>query len=322
VVNKKINEAKYVKKIKAEAKKVSGENKDLYEEYMVSHNVCPICEKVSIVHSGNDTYCSICGTIFNDVEFYQSHGNEFDEDRNRKEIYTPPSTLRNKATPFYNMDVGGSKMNTATRYKFYKLRKINYLVDASFAKNSQIVRRIEDLINVVVMSKDKNFKNLIIESVLMLYSKIQKRFRGWKKINVVSILYLVAQQLGIKIDLSKIYDLEGNEKVSLNKFKRNVKRGVEKIFAMLTEQERIEFKKFMLREIVKESRQKDLDEKTLDLIFKTVEDLYKVYPNITFYDAVKTILARVYRHKMYKNYPGNMTEKINKIIDKRFKIKS
>jgi hypothetical protein len=321
VVVKKKNEEKYVEKIIKEANKISKGNKELYDEYLISHNVCPVCKKISIVHDENDTYCSICGTVYDDVVYYQSHGSEFDENRNRKEIYTPPSTLRNKATPFYNIEVRTSKLNTATKYKFYKLRKINFLVGASFAKNSQIVKRIEELINVAIASKDENLKNLIIESVLMMYSKIQKRFRSWKKINIVSIFYIVAQQLGIKIDLSKIYNFEGNNKISLNKFKRNIKRGVEKIFAMLTEQERVELKKFMLNEIVKESRQKNIDKKTLDLIFKTVNDIYEVYPNITFYDAVKTILARVYRHKAYKSYPEGVAEKINQIIDKKFKIK-
>lgn len=312
-------EKEYIKEIIELAKKISAGNKEAYDDFLVSRNVCPKCERVSIVHTDSEIYCERCGTIYSDVVYYESHGTEFDDAKNRKEIYTPPSTRKNSATPFYNMDMRGTKMGGSTKYRFYKLRKMNYLVNASFSKNSQIVKRIEFLSNVIIPSNDSGVKNLLIESVLMFYSKLQKRFRGWKKINLDSVLYLVSQQLGLKIDMKKLYEYESSEKVSLNKFKRNVKRGVERIFSVLTDKEKEELKEFMLKQIIKESKAKGLSEKDIAVLMDIINDIYKIYPNITFYDSIKTILSHVYRHKNYKVFPPGVNDQINAIIDKKIK---
>ncbi|MGC8596276.1 MAG: hypothetical protein ACP5MI_11830, partial [Candidatus Kryptoniota bacterium] len=181
-----------------------------------------------------------------------------------------------------------TRMSSSAKYKFYKLRKINYLINASFSKNSQIVKKIETLSNAVISSKDANMRNLLIESVLMFYSKLQKRFRGWKKINVDSVLYLVSQQLGFKIDFKKLYEYEANEKISLNKFKRNIKRGVERIFSVLNEKEKDELKEFMLKQIIKETRVKDISESNIKNMMNIINEIYKIYPNMTFYDSIRT----------------------------------
>lgn len=311
-------ERKYVKSVIKAAEKISGGDKDTYEEYLVSRNICPVCKRVSIVRQ-DESYCEICGRIYNEVIYYGSHGTEFDDNHNRKEIYTPPSTLKNSATPYYNMDLRGAKMNSATKYKYYKLRKMNYLVNASFAKNSQIVKKIETLSGAILPSRDPGVRNLLIESVLMFYAKLQKRFRGWKKINVDAVLYLVSQQLGFRIDLKKLYEYESIEKVSLNKFKRNIKRGVERIFSVLTDEEKKELKEFMLKQIIMESKTKTIGNNDIKSLMATIDEIYKVYPNITFYDSVKTILSYVYRNKNYKTLPPGVNEKIKEIIDKRLK---
>ncbi len=320
VVEKESNkEKKYVNSVIKKAEKNSNGSQEAYEDYLISHNICPKCKRVSLVNSGGEIYCKICGTVYNDVVYYESHGTEFDDARNRKEIYTPPSNLRNSATPYYNMDLRGTKMSSSAKYKFYKLRKMNYLVNASFSKNSQIVKKIRTLSNSVIQAKDAETRNLLIESVLMFYSKLQKRFRGWKKINVDAVLYIVSQQLGLKLDLKKLYEYEGDNKISLNKFKRNIKRGVEKIFSILTEEEKKELKRFMLKQIIKETRIRDISEKDVEKMMDLIDEIYKIYPNITFYDSIKTILSHVYRHKNYKSLPAGINEKINEIIDKKFK---
>ncbi len=223
MTKKKTNkEKKYVETVIKKAEDISKGSKEIYEDYLISHNICPICKRMSIIHTEGEAYCEICGMVYNDVVFYESHGTEFDDGRNRKEIYTPPSNLKNSATPYYNMDLRGTRMSSSAKYKFYKLRKMNYLINASFSKNSQIVKKIEVLSNAIVSSKDMSVRNLLIESVLMFYSKLQKRFRGWKKINVDAVLYLVSQQLGLKIDLKKLYEYDANEKIYKTWCRKNI----------------------------------------------------------------------------------------------------
>ncbi len=101
--------------------------------------------------------------------------------------------------------------------------------------------------------------------------------------------------------------------------KRYIKRGVERIFSVLTDEEKDELKEFMLKQIIKETRIKDVGENNIKNIMNIINEIYKIYPNITFYDSIKTILSHVYRHKNYKTLPPGMNEKINAIIDKKFK---
>lgn len=313
------DEKNIVEEVIKQAEKNSKGLEEIYDEYLMSHNVCPKCKRFSISRNGNETYCQICGIVYDDVVFNESHGIEFDDGNNRKEIYNPPSTLKNSATPFYDMDLRGAKMSNSAKYRFYKLRKINYFVNASFSKNSQIVKKLDVISGAVLSSRDPTIKNLLIETVLMFYSKLQKRFRGWKKINVDSVLYLVSQQIGLKIDLKKLYEYESVEKISLNKFKRNIKRGVERVFSVLDDREKNELKEFMLKQIIVESKIKGINDNDVKTLMGIIEKIYEIYPNITFYDSIKTILSHVYRDKNYKTLPPGMNDKINAIIDKNFK---
>ena len=317
--NEKNTENKYIENEIKKSIKISNGSKEAQDEYLVSRNICPVCKRISIIRTSVESYCDVCGHIYNDVIFYNSHGTEFDDGNNRREIYTPPSTRKNASTPYYGMSFRGARMNSSAKNKFYKLSRVNYLVNSSFSKNSQIVKKVEILLGAVPTSRDAEIRNLLIESVLMFYIKIQKRFRGWKKINIDSVLYLASQQLGVKIDLKQLYEYESNEKISLNKFKRNVKRGIEKIFSVLNEEERVELKEFILKQIIIESKTKNPSDEDVRKIMGVINDIYKIYPNITFYDAAKTILSYLYKNKNYKTFPEGINEKIKEIVDKKLR---
>jgi len=314
---------KYLEKILNEYEKIKKKNgEEMANEFLISHRVCPICKTLTIVKSDEgDMYCSKCGTIFENVEYYQSHGTEYDEGRNRKEIYVPPTTLRSKARPYYTIGYIGNEVPTKNREKYKKLRKIGFYVDASYSKNSQVLKKTETIIKEALKSPSSEVRNLVTESVLMLYSKLQKRFRSWKKINLYSVVVLVGNQLGIKVDIKTLYEIEGNKKISINKFRRNINRGIEKIFSILSDKEKDEIKKFMLAEIIGSSRIKSRDEATIKSFLKTINKIMALYPNITFYDSAKMIISRLVKNKKYKSFNEVIDKKIEKVIkDSKIKL--
>ena len=307
---------KYLEKVLKQLEKIRKNNGDeSANEFLINHRVCPVCKTLTLIKSyEGDLYCSKCGVIFEDVEYYESHGTEFDDGRNRKEIYVPPTTLRSKARPYYTIGSVGREVAQKNKDKYKKLRKIDFFVNASFSKNSQVLKRVENIAKMALKNPSAEIRNLIAGSVLMLYTKLQKRFRSWKKINIYSVIVLVGNQLGIKIDIKNLYEIEGNKKISINKFKRNINRGIEKIFSILTEDEKKEIKKFMLVEIIKSSRIKYVDDETIKEFLKTINKIMELYPNITFYDSAKMIISRLVKNKKYKSFNEVIDAKIEKII--------
>jgi len=315
---------KYLERILKEYEKIKNKNGEVVaNDFLVSHRVCPVCKTLTLIKSSEgETYCSNCGTIFGDFEYYESHGTEFDDGRNRKDIYVPPTTLRSKARPQYTIGYIGKEVASKNKDKYKKLRKIGFYVNASYSKNSQVLKRAENIVREAVMSSSTEVRGLMSESVLMLYSKLQKRFRSWKKINIYSVIVLVGNQLGIKIDVKRLYEIEDNKKISINKFRRNINRGTEKIFSILTKNEKDEIKKFMLREMIKSSRIKSTNDETIKAFLKTINKIMELYPNITFYDSAKMIISRLLKNKKYKSFNDAIDSKIEKVIkDSKIKLK-
>jgi transcription initiation factor TFIIIB Brf1 subunit/transcription initiation factor TFIIB len=307
---------KYFEKLLKEYEKIkNSKGEEIANEFLTNHQVCPICKTLTIIKGlEGDTYCTKCGTIFNDVEYYESHGIEFDDGRNKKEVYVPPTNLRSKAKPFYNIGYVGKEVAYKNKSEYKKLRKIGFYVGASYSKNSQVLKRTEDIIRMSVMTSSLELRNLVSESVLMLYNKLQKRFRSWKKINIYSVIVLVGNQLGIKIDIKKLYEAENNDKISMNKFRRSINRGIERIFSILTKEEKEEIKKFMLTEIIKNSRIKNVNDSIIQDFLKTINKIMNLYPNITFYDSAKMILSRLLKNKKYKSFNEKIDAQIEKVI--------
>jgi len=307
---------KYLEKILKDYEKIKKKNgEEVANEFLISHRICPVCKTLTIIKSReSDTYCSNCGLIFGDVEYYESHGTEYDEGRNRKDIYVPPTTLRSKARPYYTIGYIGNEVISKNKDKYKKLRKIGFYVNASYSKNSQVLKRTESIVREAVMHPSSEIRNLVAESVLMLYGKLQKRFRSWKKINIYSVIVLVGNQLGIKIDVKRLYEIEGNKKISVNKFRRNINRGIERIFSILTKNEKDEIKKFMLTEIIRSSRIKSRNEEMIKDFLKTINKIMELYPNITFYDSAKMIISRLLKNKKYKSFNEVVDAKIEKVI--------
>jgi len=307
---------KYLERILKQYEKIKKKNgENAANDFLLSHRVCPVCKTLTLIKSSEgDTYCSTCGVIFGDVEYYESHGTEYDDGRNRKDIYVPPTTLRSKATPYYSIGYIGKEVASKNKDKYKKLRKIGFYVNASYSKNSQVFKRTESIVREAVMPSSTEVRNLVAESVLMLYRKLQKRFRSWKKINIYSVIVLVGNQLGIKIDVKSLYEIEGNKKISINKFRRNINRGIERIFSILSKNEKDEIKKFMLTEIIKSSRIKSKNEATIKDFLKTINKIMELYPNITFYDSAKMIISRLVKNKKYKSFNEVIDAKIEKVI--------
>lgn len=312
------NKQNEINKIIALCKK-STKSDEEYKECLISKGICPNCLTQSVAREMSEIVCNKCGTIFEDVEFYQSHGTEYDDGRNRKEIYVPPSTLKNQATPFYGIDMPRGNMTSENRSRMKRLRKIGFYINASYSKNSQVVKKLNDITAALNGKIDRSRKKILVESVLMLYIKLQKKFRNWKKINIYSVLYIISNQLGIKINFKDIYNLEDNKKLSLNKFRRNVNRGTERIFSILGKEEKANFKKFILAEILKDNGLSNISEQYKNDFIKTIDEIYKIYSNLPFYEVCKLIIYHLYKNKTYKVLPFNLNEKINKIIDKNLK---
>jgi hypothetical protein len=307
---------KYFEKLMKEYEKIKkSKGEEIANEFLINHRICPNCKTLTIIKGlEGDTYCTRCGTIFNDVEYYESHGVELDDGRNKKEVYVPPTNLISKARPFYNIGYIGKEVAYKNKNEYKKLRKIGFYVNASYSKNSQVLKRTEDIVRMSVITSSLELRNLVSESVLMLYNKLQKRFRSWKKINIYSVIVLVGNQLGIKIDIKKLYEVENNDKMSMNKFRRSINRGIERIFSILTKEEKEEIKRFMLTEIIKNSRVKTVNDSIIQDFLKTINKIMNLYPNITFYDSAKMILSRLLKNKKYKSFNEKIDAQIEKVI--------
>ena len=307
---------KYLNKMLEEYEKIKKENgEEAANEFLISKHVCPVCKTLTLIKgSEGDTYCSKCGLIFEEYEFYESHGTEFDDGKNRKEIYVPPSNYRSKARPYYGIGFIGKEVSYKNKDKYKKLRKIGFYVNASYSKNSQVLKRTEDITREALTIQSSEIRSLLAESVLMFYTKLQKRFRSWKKINIYSVIVLIGNQLGIKIDIKRLYEIEGNKKISLNKFRRNINRGIERIFSVLNTNEKTEIKLLILKEILRTSKIKTIDNKLLKDMLTTINKIMDLYPNITFYDSAKMIISRLVKNKKYKSFNEIVDAKIEKVI--------
>ncbi len=300
----------YLKELIKNSKKIKDkEDRDLY---LIKHSICPVCLESTLTKDASDTYCTKCGYVVDEPEFYMSHGTT-KESGDRVEIYTPASNLSNRSTPTRGFRVEG-RMSSKNREKYARLSKIDFYVKAS-GTNSSMLKSLRRIVSVMNHNQSMIEKHIIEETALMIHKKVQKYINDKKKTNIYTIITLTFLFLGIPINTRLLYDTLLSDKTFAH-FKKNTNKGIEEIMKKMTPEEKKEIKKKLTEQILK-AYKISYTEKDIDKIYDVSQEIINLAPNNGIENTIRTIIEIKKYNKIHNQFKfGKNKDKILSIIKK------
>jgi len=182
-----------------------------------SHNLefskCPECDNIIIFsdHITGDTICSKCGLILD--EKLIDLGKEwrfFDKEHISRVRCGPPTTMyhpdKGLATIIdrRNKDIKGNKINPKDKYKFYRLRKTDYIARSGTSKHKNLSVAMNELNTI---SSQFGFSENIKTKISILYRKcIKKNLLKGRSIEllIASVIFVICRTNGIHITYKQL----------------------------------------------------------------------------------------------------------------------
>lgn len=182
-----------------------------------SHNLefskCPECNNIVIFsdHITGDTICSKCGLVLN--EKLIDLGKEwrfFDKEHISRVRCGPPTTMyhpdKGLATVIdkRNRDINGNKLKSEDRYKFYRLRKTDYIAHHGLSKDKNLDVAMNELNTICSQfGLSENFRT----KASILYRKCIKKnlLRGRSiELLIASVIFVICRTNEIHITYKQL----------------------------------------------------------------------------------------------------------------------
>jgi ribosomal protein S27E len=277
------------------AKKIK--NEEDRKEFLLLHRICPICLTQTIVKDNlsSEIYCSKCGMIFDNTEFYYSHGTT-KENGDREEIYTPPTNSKSKASVSASFYVD-KKVSPANRELFKRLQRQSLYESAKYAESPYTYKAIKQIVSSLSQSVPIGNKDVLIETAMQIYKKeISKNSENKKgKMKPQILVYLAMKKLRLYVDYKKYIattfkTTSGLKNKTITNYKNTISRNITRAISSYAKEEKTAYRKYEIDHLLKKAKVLSSEE-AINTIYKIFEDLIKYNPNIGFTIIVQKIIA-------------------------------
>ena len=183
------------------------------ESYNLEFSKCPECNNIIIFSDQitGDTICSKCGLVLS--EKLIDLGKEwryFDKEHISRVRCGPPTTMyyhdKGLATVIdkRNKDIKGNKINPKDKYKFYRLRKTDYIARSGTSKHKNLAVAMNELNTI---SSQFGLSENIKTKASVLYRKcIKKNLLKGRSIEllIASVIFVICRTNGIHITYKQL----------------------------------------------------------------------------------------------------------------------
>lgn len=283
-----------IEKIIKQANKLK--NKKDREDLLLLHGICPICLTQTIVRDeASEKYCKKCGTIFEEVEFYYSHGIT-KENGDREEIYTPPTNSKSKASVSASFYVD-KKVSPKNRELFKRLQRQSLYESAKYAESPYTYKSIRQIVSSLKQVFPIGNKDVVIETAMQIYKReVAKNPANKKgKIKPQILVYLALKKLKIYVDYKKYINTtfkatSGLKNKTITNYKSSISKNISKTLSSYAVEEKESYRKYEIDQMLKKLNISYPDG-TINLIYKIAGEIIKHNPNLGFATVVQKIIT-------------------------------
>jgi ribosomal protein L37AE/L43A len=271
-------------------------NKEERDEFLIAHAVCPYCLTQTIVRTNSsEKYCSKCGTIIEELEFYYSHGTT-KENGDREEIYTPPTNSRSRATVSASFYVD-RKVSHANRELFKRLQRQSLYESAKYAESPYTYKSIKQIVSSLIQTFPIGNRDVLIETAMQIYKKEIKKNPANKKgkIKPQILVYLALKKLKISVDYKKYINTtfkatSGLKNKTITNYKNSISKNITRTISSYAKEEKEDYRKYEIEQALKKAGLLPTIE-TVNTIYSIFEKIIKHNPNLGFSTVVQKIIT-------------------------------
>lgn len=279
-----------IENIIKESKKIK--NKEDRDDFLLKHRICPFCLTQTVTKdiSTGEVYCTKCGFVFEEIDFYYSHGTTM-ESGNREEIYIEPTDTKAKSTASSGFYVD-KNVSSNKRALYKRLQKEALYASEKYA-NSYIYKSIAHVVS--LMSKNaliKQNKNAIIDTAMQIYKKQIKNKK--RKIKPQILISLALKKIGLIVPneryITDSYQTLYNKRNrTILNYKNSLSRYMSKEINKYSEKEKETIRKYELQEILL-SLKIYWNGNAVEKLYLGFKDLVNYNPNLNFKEIIEKLI--------------------------------